>query len=35
LIEAEIEGIGILRNPVEGIEVDPKYAQQINLKVIV
>ena len=32
VIEAEIEGIGTLRNPVEGIEVDPKYAQQINLK---
>jgi len=35
VIEAEIEGIGILRNPVEGIEVDPKYAQQIQLKDIV
>jgi 2-keto-4-pentenoate hydratase/2-oxohepta-3-ene-1,7-dioic acid hydratase in catechol pathway len=35
VIEAEIEGIGVLRNPVEGIEVDPKYAQQINLKDIV
>ncbi len=35
VIEAEIERIGILRNPVEGIEVDPKYAQQINLKDIV
>ncbi len=32
VIEAEIEGIGILRNPVKGIEVDPRYAQQINLK---
>ena len=35
VIEAEIEGIGVLRNPVEGIEVDPKYAQQINLEEIV
>jgi acylpyruvate hydrolase len=35
VIEAEIEGIGILRNPVEGIEVDPRYAQQIHLKGIV
>jgi len=35
VIEAEIEGIGVLRNPVKGIEVDPKYAQHINLKNIV
>jgi hypothetical protein len=35
VIEAEIEGIGVLRNPVEGIEVDPKYARQINLEGIV
>ena len=35
VIEAEIEGVGVLRNPVEGIEVDPKYAQQINLEEIV
>jgi 2-keto-4-pentenoate hydratase/2-oxohepta-3-ene-1,7-dioic acid hydratase in catechol pathway len=35
VIEAEIEGIGVLRNPVEGIEVDPKFAQQIQLKDIV
>jgi 2-keto-4-pentenoate hydratase/2-oxohepta-3-ene-1,7-dioic acid hydratase in catechol pathway len=35
VIEAEIEGIGVLRNPVEGIEVDPKYAQKINLKDII
>lgn len=35
VIEAEIEGIGILRNPVDGIEVDPRYAHQINLKDIV
>lgn len=35
LIEAEIEGVGVLTNPVEGVEVDPKYAQQIELKQIV
>lgn len=35
VIEAEIEGIGVLRNPVEGIGVDPQYAQQIRLKDIV
>jgi len=35
VIEAEIEGIGVLRNPVEGIDVDPKYAQEIKLKEIV
>jgi len=35
VIEAEIEGIGVLRNPVKGIEVDRKYAQQINLKEVV
>jgi 2-keto-4-pentenoate hydratase/2-oxohepta-3-ene-1,7-dioic acid hydratase in catechol pathway len=35
VIEAEIEGIGILRNPVEGIEVDPRYAHQIDLKNVV
>jgi 2-keto-4-pentenoate hydratase/2-oxohepta-3-ene-1,7-dioic acid hydratase in catechol pathway len=35
VIEAEIEGIGVLRNPVEGIEVDLKYAQRINLKDVV
>jgi 2-keto-4-pentenoate hydratase/2-oxohepta-3-ene-1,7-dioic acid hydratase in catechol pathway len=35
VIEAEIEGIGVLRNPVGDIEVDPKYARQINLKDIV
>ncbi len=34
-IEGEIEGIGVLRNPVEGIEVDPRYAQQIDLEDIV
>ncbi len=32
VIEGEIEGIGVLRNPVKGIEADPKYARQINLE---
>jgi len=32
VIEAEIEGIGVLRNQVGDIEVHPKYARQINLK---
>ena len=35
VIEGEIEGIGVLRNPVAGIEADPKYARQINLEDIV
>jgi 2-keto-4-pentenoate hydratase/2-oxohepta-3-ene-1,7-dioic acid hydratase in catechol pathway len=35
VIEGEIEGIGVLRNPVEGIEADVKYAGQINLEDIV
>ncbi len=35
VIEAEIEGIGVLKNRVEGIEVDLKYAQQIDLKELV
>jgi 2-keto-4-pentenoate hydratase/2-oxohepta-3-ene-1,7-dioic acid hydratase in catechol pathway len=35
VIEGEIEGIGVLRNPVEDIDVDLKYAQQINLEDIV
>jgi 2-keto-4-pentenoate hydratase/2-oxohepta-3-ene-1,7-dioic acid hydratase in catechol pathway len=35
VIEAEIEGIGVLRNPVEALKVDLKYSQQINLKDIV
>ncbi len=35
VIEAEIEGIGILRNRAEAFEADLKYAQQINLKEIV
>lgn len=32
VIEADIKGIGVLRNPVEGMDVDLKYAQQIDLK---
>jgi 2-keto-4-pentenoate hydratase/2-oxohepta-3-ene-1,7-dioic acid hydratase in catechol pathway len=35
VIEAEIEGIGVLRNPVQGVQVDPKYAKQIQLKDVV
>jgi 2-keto-4-pentenoate hydratase/2-oxohepta-3-ene-1,7-dioic acid hydratase in catechol pathway len=35
VIEGEIEGIGVLRNPVEGMEADPKYARQINLEDVV
>jgi 2-keto-4-pentenoate hydratase/2-oxohepta-3-ene-1,7-dioic acid hydratase in catechol pathway len=35
VIEGEIEGIGVLRNPVAGIQADPKYARQINLENIV
>jgi 2-keto-4-pentenoate hydratase/2-oxohepta-3-ene-1,7-dioic acid hydratase in catechol pathway len=35
VIEGEIEGIGVLRNPVEDIDVDRKYAQQINVEDIV
>ncbi len=35
VIEAEIEGIGVLRNPVQGMEMDSKYARQINLEEIV
>lgn len=30
-IESEIEGIGVLRNPVESVKVDPTYAQRIAL----
>jgi len=30
-IEAEIEGIGVLRNTVEAVKVDPIYAQRIGL----
>lgn len=35
VIEAEIEGIGVLRNPVEGVSVDLKYAHEIKLEDIV
>jgi 2-keto-4-pentenoate hydratase/2-oxohepta-3-ene-1,7-dioic acid hydratase in catechol pathway len=35
VIEGEIEGIGVLRNFVEGIEADPQYARQIDLGDIV
>ena len=35
VIEAEIEGIGVLRNPVESMEMDSKYARQINLEEII
>jgi 2-keto-4-pentenoate hydratase/2-oxohepta-3-ene-1,7-dioic acid hydratase in catechol pathway len=35
IIEAEIEGIGVLTNPVEGVEVNPKFAELIDLKDIV
>jgi len=35
VIEAEIEGIGVLRNPVAGLEVNPEYARRIDLKDIV
>lgn len=35
IIEAEIEGIGVLTNPVEGVEVNSKYAQDIKLENIV
>jgi 2-keto-4-pentenoate hydratase/2-oxohepta-3-ene-1,7-dioic acid hydratase in catechol pathway len=35
VIEAEIEGIGTLRNPVKGIKVNPRYAREVNLKDVV
>ncbi len=35
VIEAEIEGVGILTNPVEGIDVDTQYARDIQLKDVV
>jgi 2-keto-4-pentenoate hydratase/2-oxohepta-3-ene-1,7-dioic acid hydratase in catechol pathway len=35
MIEAEIEGIGVLRNKVEGIQVDQKFAALIKLQNIV
>ncbi len=31
VIESEIEGIGVLRNPVESVKVDSIYAQRISL----
>jgi 2-keto-4-pentenoate hydratase/2-oxohepta-3-ene-1,7-dioic acid hydratase in catechol pathway len=31
IIESEIEGIGVLRNPVDSVKVDPAYAQRIAL----
>jgi acylpyruvate hydrolase len=31
VIESEIEGIGVLRNPVESVKVDPAYGQRIGL----
>jgi 2-keto-4-pentenoate hydratase/2-oxohepta-3-ene-1,7-dioic acid hydratase in catechol pathway len=31
VIESEIEGIGVLRNPVESVKVDLTYAQRIGL----
>ena len=31
VIESEIEGIGVLQNPVESVKVDPTYAQRIAL----
>jgi 2-keto-4-pentenoate hydratase/2-oxohepta-3-ene-1,7-dioic acid hydratase in catechol pathway len=35
VIEAEIEGIGVLRNPVEGVKVNPRFAREIRLQGIV
>jgi len=35
VIEAEIEGIGVLRNPVEGVDVDLTYANDLGVKDIV
>jgi 2-keto-4-pentenoate hydratase/2-oxohepta-3-ene-1,7-dioic acid hydratase in catechol pathway len=35
VIEAEIEGIGILRNPVKGLKVNTRFAREIQLKDIV
>jgi len=35
VIEAEIEGIGILRNPVKGVKVNPRYAREVSLKDVV
>lgn len=35
VIEAEIEGIGVLTNPVEGVDVNTQYARDIQLKDVV
>jgi len=35
VIEAEIEGIGVLRNPVAGLKVNPRFAREVQLKDIV
>lgn len=35
LIEAEIEGIGVLRNPVRGLKVNPRFAGDVQLKDVV
>jgi len=35
IIEAEIEGIGVLRNPVKGLKVNPRFAREVQLKDIV
>jgi acylpyruvate hydrolase len=35
VIEAEIEGIGVLRNPVRSVTVDLRYAREIELKEVV
>ena len=35
IIEADIEGIGILTNPVEAVDIDTQYARDIQLKDIV
>ena len=35
VIEAEIEGIGILRNPVKGLKVNPRFAREVQIKDIV
>jgi 2-keto-4-pentenoate hydratase/2-oxohepta-3-ene-1,7-dioic acid hydratase in catechol pathway len=35
VIEAEVEGIGVLRNPVAGLKVNPRYAREVELKDIV
>jgi len=35
IIEAEIEGIGVLRNPVKGLKVNPRFAREVQLQDIV